>query len=296
MLNALFLIALLAIGYLIKRVGLLKNEDAAIITKLVLYITLPCTVIMALTFVDINPDWAFLPISSFLVGIACYGVSYLTYKSSKMDREKGGAFIIGSSSMNTALFMYPFFSAYLGSEGLARIVFFDVGQIFLMYGLAYYVAITYGGKGGNGLLRRLLSFPPFYALLIGLWLNLTETSLWMFEGFISMLDSATVPLIMIAMGMSLELPEESKSFGWVAISLAIRFLLSLGVACALIFTFGLEDLEALTVLIGSAAPPAVLTMVYSAEEGLDSSFTALLVSTGTLVGVGLTVALFAIVL
>jgi hypothetical protein len=265
--NAIFPIALLAIGYLVKITGLLKEESAEILTRLVFYVTLPCTVVIALTSVKIDYGWIYLPISSLLVGVFCYGISYLIYRGSRVGRKRGGAFIIGSSSMNTGLFMYPFFSWYLGNEGLARIAFFDVGQIVLLYGLAYYIALTYGGRGGDGVAKKLLTFPSLYAVLVGLILNLTGTPLGVFEGLISMIDGATIPLIMIALGMSLKIPEGPQPFGWVASSLAIRFGISFVVASVFIALFRLEGLDSQTVLIGSMAPPAVTTLIYSVEEG-----------------------------
>jgi len=289
--HAIILVGLIAIGYLIIKSGLFRREDVGVLTRLVFYVTLPATVIGALTSVSISYDWIYLPLSSLLVGMACYGLSYLCYRRFGMGKRRGGAFIIGSSSMNMGFFMYPFFSSYLGNEGLARIAFFDLGQVFLLYGVGYYVAATYGENRG-GVVKKVLSFPPLYALLIGLGLNLTGTSLGIFEDLVSTLGSATIPLAMIVMGMSMELPAGSRSFSQIASALGIRFVFSFLAAGACVFLFGLQELEALTVMIGSCAPPAIMTLIFSIEEGLDTAFTAFLLTIGTLVGIGLTTALF----
>ncbi|MCK4492176.1 MAG: hypothetical protein KAU03_06105, partial [Candidatus Altiarchaeales archaeon] len=54
----------------------------------------------------------------------------------------------------------------------------------------------------------------------------------------------------------------------------------------------LEGLERITVLIASAAPPAMITLVYCGQEKLDVEFTAALISVCIIMGLMYTPILF----
>ena len=54
-------IAVIVVGYLLKRVGFFRAEDFRLIAGLVLKVTLPCAIISNFTRIDVDAIWSPLP-------------------------------------------------------------------------------------------------------------------------------------------------------------------------------------------------------------------------------------------
>ncbi|MBN2014010.1 MAG: AEC family transporter [Candidatus Altiarchaeota archaeon] len=277
---------LVVLGYILKRGGVVRKEFADSMIKLVFYVFLPATLFYSLTQLELESKLLILPLSGFFVALCCYIFAYLIRKPFHMDRKTEGSFIITSGAMNQALFIYPFFLVYKGAEGLGYAAFYDFGQALLSLTLGYYIATRYG-RGVSGVkktLENMLRFPPLLALVFALTVNYLGLYpvIKPAEAFIIMLHNCTTPLIMLSLGIFLE-PRISKPAPMLGV-IFNRFIFSLCAAAFFVFLFQLSGLEKTTVLIASAAPPAMLTLVYSVEEKLDTEFTANLISTTILIG------------
>ena len=76
-------------------------------------------------------------------------------------------------------FLFPFVIAIWGQVGFAQLALFDFGNALMQGTLVYAIAAAYGGHGTGFLpiLRRVMSFPPLWALLIALLLNVSDIQL-----------------------------------------------------------------------------------------------------------------------
>ena len=68
----LYIIAIIALGYLLKRMGILKEKDGETISRIIFNITLPALVIVSLNSVKIEPSLIMLPVMVLLYGILSF--------------------------------------------------------------------------------------------------------------------------------------------------------------------------------------------------------------------------------
>lgn len=278
-------ILILLLGYVLKRLNILKKDDGDLFLKLVFYVALPALIILSLAKIDLQADFIFLPLAAALVIFAISGVAFLGGKWLNLPPPTFGAFLVGSTIMNIG-FALPFFIAAYGEEGLARVSLFDFGNGLLVFTFVYFLACKYGTNGSNQrmMLNKLLVSPPIWALLIGITLNLTSTSIPpLANNFLELVGGLTTPLIMLALGVyfSPKLVRATPVF----VATFIRMAGGLAAGYIVVQLFGLEGLNRLIVLIGAAAPVGYNTLTFSSLENLDKELAANLVSFSILIGV-----------
>ncbi|MDZ4181465.1 MAG: AEC family transporter, partial [Candidatus Cloacimonadaceae bacterium] len=130
------------VGIGAKQLKLLSKDDAPILLRFVLSISLPALTILAIMRVSLTADMALIPLSAMLVVFSVYFISSFLGKRLNMAGPTFGSFLVGTLIMNTA-YSLPFFAAAFGDEGLARASLFDIGNTFLIFTFTYYNAIKY---------------------------------------------------------------------------------------------------------------------------------------------------------
>ena len=278
------IIPLVAIGYFLKKTKAVKQGLADDLMTLIFYIFLPATLFYSLIQLELKPELLLLPLSASIIALSCYLLAYIL--SRKKDKKIAGPSIIASGAMNQVLFTYPFFLIYTGTKGLGYVAFFDLGQAVLGFSLGYYIALKYGKNNfhGRNVLKNMFSFPPLPTLIIALMINYFgyfPKVAWTLP-YLQIFHDTTTPLVMIFLGIFLE--PKIKELKSMIVVLITRFGFSLLVAYLLVTLFGLAGLEAKTVLIASIAPPAMLTLIYSSKEGLDTEYSAAVISAGIIFG------------
>lgn len=114
------------IGAILKRVQILRQEYAAFLNSIVINLTLPATVFLAVKKVDWSdlPNLIKVPLIAYLVIGLSGGVAYLLTRLLRLERRTAGAFIIIAMLGSTATLGYPLMSeiykprppAYPGEE------------------------------------------------------------------------------------------------------------------------------------------------------------------------------------
>ncbi len=279
------------LGYILKRLSILKKEDGDLFLKVVYYIALPALIIISVADVELRLNFVFLPISAVLTALTTTLISYWTGRILRLPRPSLGTFIIGSTIMNIG-FTLPFFITAYGKQGLARITMFDFGNMAIIFTFVYWLACKHGATDIDQkvMVKKLLLVPPMWALLIAVLLNLLKIPIPSFiNDFLGMVGWMMTPLVMLALGLYFS--PRMVRMGPVFSATFIRMIL--GFACGFVLAnlFGLEGLNRSIVMIGSAAPVGYTTLTFSYLENLDKEFAASLISFSIIMGMIITPAL-----
>ncbi|MFO8145713.1 MAG: AEC family transporter [Candidatus Syntrophosphaera sp.] len=271
------------LGIVLKQLKLLSREDAPVLLRFVLNVSIPAVIILAIYRARLAPDMALIPICSMLVVFGVYVVSSLAGRFVPMPRASYGSFLVGTLIMNTA-FALPFIDAAYGTEGLARASLFDIGNTFLIFTFTYYNAIKYGDNGHTGGIRwdRFLKLPPLWGMAAAFairLLNLRLPSLGV--NFLELLSLPLGPLMMIALGLSFA--PRLTHLGKALLAVFIRMGVGLFIGYLLTLLFGLEGIPRVVVMVCAAMPAGFNTMILADRENMDREFAATIVSISTLI-------------
>jgi predicted permease len=276
-------IAIFFLGYLLKRLHLLKKEDADLFLKLAFYVAIPAFILLSVANIKLSTNIIFLPIISSAIILITFGISFIIGKQFGLNRSSFGVFLVGTMIMNVG-FAYPFIIAAYGNEGLARASIFDFANALITFTFTFYLACKYGkNKKSQSVTKKILYSIPIWALFIALLINFTKFSIpTVGVNFLQTLGNLTIPLVMISLGIYFN-PKIVK-FWPLASMIFIRMFIGFLLGLFFVYLFRLQGLDRLIVLICASAPIGYNTLTFSSMENLDKEFAASVISYSILIG------------
>ncbi|HWY79683.1 MAG TPA: AEC family transporter [Candidatus Sulfotelmatobacter sp.] len=288
-------IIIFLLGYLLKRLNLLKKEDGDLFLRLVFYIVMPALYLLSIPSIKLVPSLFYLPLLVPVVIFTTFFVSWIVAKALGLQKTSFGVFLVATMIMNTG-FLLPFFIATYGNAGLVRLSLVDATNGLLTFSFVYFIAAKYGaGKTSTKLLvQKVLLAPPIWATVVGLVLNFSGFRLPLIAtNFLQAIGNLATPLIMLALGSYFTL--KVVRIWEVLPALFIRF--GFGLMLGLIFSaiFHLEGMTKIVVILCAGAPIGYNTLTFSSLEKLDIEYAASIVSASMLLSIVIVPILFVLI-
>ena len=264
----LYIIVIIALGYLLKRFNILQEKDGQVISKIIFKITLPALVIVTFDSVKIEISLILIPIIVLIYGVVTTCLGLWVFKNE--ERELKGSFMIMSSGYNVGLFAFPLVYAIWGMSGLTYFSMFDVGTSFLVFGIAYILGSYFSEEGLRlrpvEIGKKLSKSIPLMTYVIASILNFSHLKLPdMIINVASTISAANMPLSLLLLGLYLNFKFEKKFIKPILKFLTFRYGLGLLVGFTLFFLLPNDDMFRYTILIGLVLPLAASSITYSVE-------------------------------
>lgn len=270
-------VAVIVLGYFLKRIGFFKESDFTLLSKITIRITLSAAIVCNFATMQIDLSLLSLAFLGLGGGILYMILAFvLNLKGSKEDRAFD---VLNVAGYNIGCFTIPFAQSFLGSMGVITCSLFDVGNAIICLGGAFSVASMV--KDGNGfsakrIVKALSTSVPFVTYLIMVTLNLTHVPI---PGAVlscaRMIADANAFMAMLMIGVGFKLGGDMSQIGRIVKLLSIRYGLAAILASAFYFVlpFDIEIRRALVILafspIGSAVPG--FTGEMKGDVGLSSA-------------------------
>ena len=291
-------IAIIILGMVLRAVGFFKEEDFPVLSKIVVKVTLPATIIASAAGRVLDPALLTLALLGFGGGVIYMIVGFLLNRSRGKDAQAFG--LLNLPGYNIGTFALPFTQSFLGATGILATSLFDVGNAFVCLGGAFGVATTI--KDGKGfdvrrVAKALSRSAPFLVYVITVSMNLLRIPI---PGFIASTASiiaggnAFLAMLMIGVGFKLDLRKEQ--LGLIGKMLLARYSVAAVLALAYYFLlpFDLEVRQTLVILafspIGSAVPG------FTSELGGDVGLSCSINSVAILISIVIIVTLLVVML
>lgn len=287
--NIVLNIFIILIGYLIKKFKLFPQETGTVLSKLVMYITLPATILRVFLNSVLSRELFILPFVSFFLGVFIFLIGFLFVKNVNLDKRLKWTLLIGICGYNVGLFSYPFIKILYGDEGLLYMAMFDIGNSFIVFGLSYALSlIAEDGIKFNSLpiiFKKVILFFPLDIYIISLLLNLLNIKVPnLFINLISQLSLPNSPLALLTIGYFLDFRLNKEELKALIYGLTLRFLPGIVLSFLLFFLFS-DSLIIRIISIGSLLPAPLVVVIYSNEKKLNVKFASFYVSISILIGI-----------
>jgi predicted permease len=280
------LVVLFVAGLTARRLGWLGPAQAGAMLRLVITIGLPAMFIADVSRIPLQRSFIALPVGALAIMLVSLVAGLLAGRAMRLPRPEQGSLLLCAMSINNG-FLFPFVLAAWGQAGFAQLALFDFGHVIGQSTFVYALAAWYGGHGaGFGpIMRRMLSFPPLWALLVALLLNTTGTvdavPDWLI-GLLRLVGQVILLLVIVALGVLFDarLLRDAR----VIVALALRLVLGAALGLLLAWIFGLEGLTRAVLVLGAAAPIGFNAVVFSDREHLHRELAASAASISVLLG------------
>ena len=281
---------MILIGALSKRIGLLKEEDVETLNNIVINISLPCMIFNALYTADVSllPRLSILTVYMLITSLIVGVLTYLLLKSFGWDKRKIWSMVIVVVLGNTGFLGYPITQGIFGNEGMIRAVFCDISTSIIFVTLSFILILIFDGEIRVAL-KKIITFLPLWSIVLGILLNIFSVPITSLGStVVSYLAGATIPLIMISLGLSLNLEGLKNHFKEVGLASIIKLviypLIALGVLSLLNITGFEHTIGFIEATMSSAMIGLVLAISYKLAWELTSDciFTTTLFSLVTI--------------
>ncbi|ELS01652.1 putative permease [Xenococcus sp. PCC 7305] len=275
--------AILPVGLIIL-IGLIAGRSLSLqhqtLSQLILYVLSPALVIDSLYRNN-------LPIASSLALLQGFaitsGLLYLAIrlisKITGFSRASTTALVATSLFPNNGNMGLSVVSFALGTEGLARAVIYMLGASILMF--CFGPAILKGQGFVSGL-KLIIKLPLIWAIALGIALRVFVGDMpFQLDEAIQKVGAAAIPIALILLGMQLAKTRFSLGIREL-LAASIRLLLAPTIAYSVGNILHLTGLDLQVLVLQSAMPTAVSSLVLVHEFGGDQDFTARVIVTSTL--------------
>ena len=293
-------------AYLLKRHGVLKEEDSALFARLLTQAVLPATVFYQLWTHPLSGD-NFAPVLVMLLsGAVALAISWLAGVPLNFDRQSTGALMIISSFGSSALMGYPIIQYAFSTDpqALAQgIVISELGvglPIFIFCpAVAMYFGGTFKGRQDLGKLARdyLLS-PIFISVALGLAFSRLTVPAGMplvdtIKEALKMTQGAMVVVSAVILGLQLSFQPASGFWTLIVVSIVMQMLFQpwFSNAVSSLLRMSAENRQVLVLI--SAMPAAILGPVFAARYDCAAKTATLLTFTHIAISPVLVPAVFA---
>jgi predicted permease len=283
----LLVLLMFAAGGLLTRIGIFSDTAADAINRFVVYVSLPALVLHAVPRLEWDSSLVVLvatPWATLLLGVLAIG---LVARAFHLERPVVGALLLCVPLGNTSFIGLPLLSALRGSDAMRYGLLYDQAGSFLIlstYGLV--VLARYSGEAqptAAMLFRRVLTFPPFVALVVALIVAALQLPVpEALDSVLSRIGDTLVPLAMFAVGMRLRLrPPAERAALWSG--LAIKMLLFPICTYAVLRAIGVSGLPAEVAVLEAAMPPMLTAAALASVAGLAPELCAALAGYGIVI-------------
>jgi len=289
--NSIFLysIIIITIGYLLKRFGVIREEEGSVLSKLILNLTLPAVVLQTVPHVAVSASLLYFPGLSLGYSSVMLGISFLVFRN-REARIKGIA-LMCAVGFNTGLFAFPIIRAVWGTDGLQYIAMFDLANSFMLLGVNYVIGDYYSKRavgesasfGVRYVARNLARSTSLMSYLIALALALASIRLPRFiEGLLALPAQANSVLVFLLLGTYLNLKIDNTRTLLLVKLLLLRYGIGLCVGLLLYRLLPLPHLVRVIAATALILPVGMTVIPFSAKFRLDYRFASIVVN-GTMV-------------
>ena len=291
-------VAIILLGYTLRRTGVFGPETFGVLSKVVMKITLPAALIASAAGKPIDASMLILALLGLAGGLLYILAGWLL--QIRGSRSEKAFYIQNVPGYNIGTFALPFTQSFLGPVGVLSTSIFDLGNAIICFGASFSIAraVKEGGRADfRRILKTAVSSLPFLTHLTMVILNLCSLVppgpiLTLAE----ILGGGNACLAMLMIGVSMNISVDTKKLGTIVKILVTRYGIAalLALAYYYLLPFSLEIRQTMVILafapIGSTVP------IFTAELGEDVGLSSTINSIAIVISIVIIVTLLTVML
>lgn len=281
MASALFLVcSLLLAGYVVRRLERLPDNAAEVLNRFIVDICVPATILRLVPKLTLDPGLAVLVIVPWVMAGVAYGSARAAARWMALDERTATALFLATALGNTSFLGFPLCGALLGESSIPLAAVYDQLGSFLLLSTIAPLALAKVSAGARPtarqLARRVLTFPPFIALVLAIVPLPRPAAL---EPVLTALAAPLVPLAMFAVGLKLRFtpPRPARVL---VLGLALKLVLFPCVAWLLARALGARGATLEVAVLETAMPTMITAGALLMAFGVAAELAAAFVSWG----------------
>ncbi len=281
--NLILLILCFVAGMLMHRTRRMPDNTPAVLNSFIIHVSLPALTLLYVHDLKLTGDVGLMAAMGWLLFAMSAGFFRMLGRWMKWPRATVGALILTGGLSNTSYVGLPMIEAYYGHQGIASGIIVDQLGSFLVLstlGITFAGIYSSGMPGFSAMIKRIVLFPPFIALIIALLLMPLSYPEWL-SAVLKRMGDTLAPLALLSVGFQLRLGHLEGNAGKLAIGLGFKLILAPLVLFLLYVPLLHAHGQAIQITLFEAAmPPMITSAILATEHDLDPPFATLMVAVG----------------
>jgi predicted permease len=284
------LVGLICFAVLLRRLGVLKEEQGPIFGNLVTKVTLPALIFVTLIKTEILFSEAMLALIMVGAELISIGLAWLAARALKLGKPQTGAMMLTAGFGSSSLLGYPLISHLFSANAPAvteAVVISELGVGPLLFTLGTFIAIYYGSAEVSARDRLRTAMRFFYSpIFISVVLGIAASSLklpWQSPELKPLIDAldylaqANTFAVVLTVGVLLHFGGLSKIIALAAIVGGLKLILKPILVWLPTLGMDLATWQVQVLILEAAMPSAMLSVALSASYGCDAKLASKLV-------------------
>lgn len=289
------LVGLICLAMLLRRIGLIREEDGPIFSKLVTHITLPALIFISLAKTSIDWSEGILALIMLMAEMLALALAWAGGRAMKLANPQQGALMLVSGFGSSSLLGYALISEMYPNKVQAlteAVVISEIGVGPALFTIGTMLAIYYGSqevdmKGRVSAAIHFFHSPIFFSVVAGLiWSSLKlpidipvlDT---IFQG-LRVLASANTFAVALTVGVLLHFSGLRAVLGMAALAGFLKLILKPVMVWLPTLAMNIPDWQVQVLVLEAAMPSAMLSVVLASSYGCDSKLASKLVFATTM--------------
>lgn len=281
--NIILMTVCLLAGMLLRRSGRFPETASATFNGYVIHVALPAAALLYLHSIPLDRSMLSTPLMAWLLFLLSWGFFALLGRLLDLPRQTIGALILLGGFGNTSFVGLPMIEAYFGRELLGVGILADqLGSFMALSTLGVFAAALYssGSPSYGQMLRKILLFPPFQALVLALLLRPFPFPEWADLVLRKLADTVT-PLALVSVGFQLRLTSLQGIKLRLTAGLAYKLLIGpLVLSLLYLGVLGLRGTTVQVTLFEAAMAPMITAGIIAIDHDLDPPLVTMLLGIG----------------
>ncbi|NII53258.1 AEC family transporter [Luteibacter sp. SG786] len=281
----LILFLCLALGILCRRYASLPEGIVPGINWWVLNIALPALVLALVPHVTIDARLWFPVAGMYVTFLGAWALFAVLGKVLGWPPRRIGCLTLVCGLGNTSFMGYPLVEALHGKPGLSVAVIADqLGCFPMLAAGGIVVASLYSGRGASAstIVRRLLTFPAFIALLVGVAIGLAGGLPEALEKPLLQIGQTLTPLALFSVGLQFRLHLRREQMGALVAGLGWKLLLAPLLVLGLGVAAGVSGLTLTVGVLQAAMAPMISAAILADQYELEPQLANTVLGAGIL--------------
>jgi malate permease and related proteins len=286
--NFVMLIVCLLAGMLLRRSGRVPDEAHTVINSVIVHVSLPAVTLCYLHEFRVSGDhvWPVLmPWALFLIGAVVF---HVVGRCLRLPMASVGALTLVGGFANTSFVGLPMIESLHGRDGMGLGLMIDqLGSYLALSTLGIGAAALYASEGpisARTMLRRVVSFPPFIALVAALVL-MPLTFPAVVSQTLARIGETLAPLALLSVGMQLRFDSLHEHRRLLCLGLGYKLLVCPAIVVTILWVMDADgSLISRVSVIEAAMPPMIGAAIVASQANLAPRFVSMMVGLGIPLG------------
>jgi predicted permease len=273
----------LVVGVVLRLSGRLPDNATKVLGGFVINVALPAAALRSVHELALHPDWWLAAATPWLGAVLAIIVIVPLCRALGWSSQRAGALLLVAGWGNTSFVGLPMIAAFAGSQWLGLGIVIDLFGSYLALstlGLAVASIASAGKLDWRFVIRRIVTFPPFIAIIIAFSTNHLGRPEW-FTQIVGAFADTLTPIALTAVGFALRLDRVSGRLAALGIGVGFRLVVApLALMLMYLALRGTGDPVAKVAMLEMAMPPMLGASIIAIDNDLEPDLVALVIGVG----------------